>query len=65
MRRLGLGFLADKIFDPIHAVFGRSHRFLSAAELHLKINTENTIKAWVLTLSKVMASQKRQGHYPP
>lgn len=36
MRSIGLGFLADKIFDPIHAVFGRSHRFFISGGAPLK-----------------------------
>ena len=36
MRKLGLSFLVDKIFDPIHDVFGRSHRFFISGGAPLK-----------------------------
>lgn len=36
MRKIGLGFLADKIFDPVHAIFGRSHRFFISGGAPLK-----------------------------
>jgi len=36
MRSMGLGFLVNKIFDPIHAVFGRSHRFFISGGAPLK-----------------------------
>lgn len=36
MRKIGLSFLADKIFDPIHAVFGRNHRFFVSGGASLK-----------------------------
>ncbi len=36
MRRIGLGPVVNKIFDPVHAVFGRSHRFFISGGAPLK-----------------------------
>lgn len=36
MRRIGLSAVVNKIFDPIHAVFGRSHRFFISGGAPLK-----------------------------
>jgi len=36
MRKIGLSFLVDKIFDPIHALFGRKHRFFVSGGAPLK-----------------------------
>ncbi len=36
MRKIGLSFLADKIFDPVHAIFGRNHRFFVSGGAPLK-----------------------------
>ena len=36
MRKIGLSFLVDKIFDPIHAIFGRNHRFFVSGGAPLK-----------------------------
>jgi len=36
MRKIGLAFLADKIFDPIHAMFGRNHNFFVSGGAPLK-----------------------------
>ena len=36
MRKIGLSFLPDKIFDPIHAVFGRKIRFFVSGGAPLK-----------------------------
>ncbi|MDR3238160.1 MAG: AMP-binding protein, partial [Spirochaetia bacterium] len=36
LRRLGLGFLVKKIFTPVHAAFGMSHRFFISGGAPLK-----------------------------
>ncbi len=36
MRKMGLSFLVDKIFDPIHSLFGRHHRFFISGGAPLK-----------------------------
>jgi long-chain acyl-CoA synthetase len=36
LKALGLGFLVRKIFDPVHAAFGRSHRFFISGGAPLK-----------------------------
>ena len=36
MRKIGLSFLPDKIFDPVHAIFGRNHRFFVSGGAPLK-----------------------------
>jgi len=36
MRKIGLSFIVDKIFDPIHALFGRNHRFFVSGGAPLK-----------------------------
>lgn len=36
MRKIGLGSVVNKIFDPIHEVFGRSHRFFISGGAPLK-----------------------------
>ncbi|PKL16594.1 MAG: hypothetical protein CVV49_15525, partial [Spirochaetae bacterium HGW-Spirochaetae-5] len=36
MRKIGLSFLVDKIFDPVHAIFGRNHRFFVSGGAPLK-----------------------------
>lgn len=36
MRKIGLSFLPDKIFDPLHERFGRNHRFFVSGGAPLK-----------------------------
>ncbi|HQO41366.1 MAG TPA: AMP-binding protein, partial [Spirochaetota bacterium] len=36
MRRIGLSAVVNKIFDPVHAVFGKSHRFFISGGAPLK-----------------------------
>ncbi len=36
MRKIGLAFLVNKIFDPIHELFGRNHRFFVSGGAPLK-----------------------------
>jgi len=36
MRKIGLSFLPDKIFDPLHEMFGRNHRFFVSGGAPLK-----------------------------
>jgi long-chain acyl-CoA synthetase len=50
MRKIGLSFLVDKIFDPIHAVFGRNHRFFISGGASLKDKYRKYYKSMGFTL---------------
>ncbi|MFA5517817.1 MAG: AMP-binding protein [Spirochaetota bacterium] len=36
LRKIGLGMIVNKIFDPVHEIFGRSHRFFISGGAPLK-----------------------------
>jgi len=50
MRKIGLSFLVNKIFDPIHAVFGRNHRFFISGGASLKDKYRKYYKSMGFTL---------------
>lgn len=50
MRKIGLSFLADKIFDPIHVLFGKSHRFFISGGAPLKDKYRKYYKSMGFTL---------------
>ena len=45
MRKIGLSFLVDKIFDPLHEMFGRKHRFFVSGGAPLKDKYRKYYKA--------------------
>ncbi len=50
LRSLGFGFIVNKIFDPIHEVFGRSHRFFISGGAPLKDKYRRYYKSMGFTL---------------
>lgn len=50
MRRIGLAPVVNKIFDPIHALFGRSHRFFISGGAPLKNKYRRYYKSMGFTL---------------
>ncbi len=50
LRSMGLSFLVNRIFDPVHEIFGRSHRFFISGGAPLKDKYRKYYKSMGFTL---------------